>query len=150
MGCTEKTARKCRNKFASRPNEKALNDSPCSGRPPHVPTEIRCEVIKLACKGPEGDAAPFRKIWTAASLRQAFTEETNYRLSETEICRILNDADIHPHRIRMWLHSPDPNFREKDETICKLDTKTPQGAKVLYSHLRPMLSFAIVSVQVSL
>ena len=131
MGCTEKTARKWRNRFASKPNEKALNDSPRTGRPAHVPTEIRCEVIKLACKRPEGDAAPFRKIWTAASLRQALMEETNYRLSETEIRRILNDADIHPHRIRMWLHSPDPNFREKVESICKLYTKPPQGAKVL-------------------
>lgn len=130
-GCSEKTARKWRDRFAAKPNQKALNDNSRSGRPAHVPTAVRCEVVKLACKRPDGDAAPFRNVWTAASLGQAVEQEANYHLSETEIRRILNSSDIHPHRIRMWLHSPDPQFREKVETICDLYVSPPQGAKVL-------------------
>lgn len=131
VGCTEKTVRKWRDRFAAESKAKALEDLPRKGRPARIPAAIRCEVVKLACKRPPGDAAPFRKIWTVGSLAQTLEFETNYHLSETEIRRILNDADIHPHRIRMWLHSPDPQFREKVETICSLYVHPPQGAKVL-------------------
>ncbi|WP_414698967.1 helix-turn-helix domain-containing protein [Oligoflexus sp.] len=109
IGCTEKTVRKWRDRFAAESKAKSLEDLPRKGRPARIPAAIRCEIVKLACKRPSGDAAPFRKIWTVGSLAQTLEFETNYHLSETEIRRILNDADIHPHRIRMWLHSPDPH-----------------------------------------
>jgi len=33
--------------------------------------------------------------------------------------------------VRQWLHSPDPQFREKVNAICKLYRKAPPGSVVL-------------------
>ena len=132
LGCNVKTVRKWRERFKERPSDKALVDQPRSGRPQCVPTTVRCELLKLACQRPDGNSMPFQTIWTTASLGLALERETGYHLSQTEIRRILNGADIHPHRIKMWLHSPDPQFREKVKVICDLYCRRRQpGVKIL-------------------
>ena len=52
-------------------------------------------------------------------------------LSRSEIWRILHGASIRPHRVRLWLHSPDPDFRPKVEAICKLYLQPPEDATML-------------------
>jgi transposase len=92
---------------------------------------MRCEVIKLACQRPEGSKAPFRQIWTLDCLQQALREETGHSLSRSEIQRILHAEHLRPHRLRVWLHSPDPEFQLKVQRICQLYTEPPVGATVL-------------------
>jgi hypothetical protein len=48
-----------------------------------------------------------------------------------EISRILRDSEIRPHRLKYWLHSPDPDFEGKVRRICKLYCDPPQGSTVL-------------------
>src|SRR6185503_2505631 len=55
----------------------------------------------------------------------------NTQMSRSSLHRILQDADIHPHRMKMWLHSPDPRFREKVTAICNLYLHPPADAVVL-------------------
>lgn len=103
-----------------------------SGRPPVIPVPVRCELIKLACSRPEErPAAPFREIWTLKSLQSALEAEADWRLSCSEIARILQAEQIRPHRMRVWLHSPDPEFRPKVQRICQLYAEPPEGATVL-------------------
>ena len=45
--------------------------------------------------------------------------------------RILGVADLRPHKVRYWLHSPDPDFRSKVARICKLYLSPPAGAAVV-------------------
>jgi transposase len=52
-------------------------------------------------------------------------------MSRTSVLRILNEAEIRPHRVRMWLHSPDPEFKEKVRRICRLYLHPPRDAVVL-------------------
>ena len=53
---------------------------------------------------------------------EQWTEDDACRwlISKSEVRRILVAHDIRPHRVRMWLHSPDPAFREKVKVICEL------------------------------
>jgi transposase len=131
VGCSERTVRKWRKRFAEAPSLDALKDQPRSGRPAVVPVSMRCEVIKLACQRPEGSKAPFRQTWTLDSLREALGEQTGYRLSRSEIQRILHAEQLRPHRLRLWLHSPDPDFQAKVQKICRLYLDPPEGATVL-------------------
>jgi len=52
-------------------------------------------------------------------------------MSVTEVRRTLRAAALHPHRVRMWLHSPDPAFRPKVRRICDLYRRAPDDGVVL-------------------
>jgi transposase len=54
------------------------------------------------------------------------------------VLRILQGAEIKPHRLRPWLHSPDPNFREKVTRICDLYLNPPENAVVLCIDEKPV------------
>jgi hypothetical protein len=49
----------------------------------------------------------------------------------TTIQRILAEADIRPHLVQGWVHSPDPQFREKVTEICDLYLNPPPGSVVI-------------------
>ena len=129
LGLTEKTVRKWRDRFAAHSVRAALDDAKRSGRPASIPVEARCELIKIACDRPPEIA--LRDIWTHTSLSECLMRNTGWRISRSEVGRILRAEDFRPHRMRLWLHSPDPQFREKVRAICKLYTRIPAGANVL-------------------
>ncbi|PID37802.1 MAG: IS630 family transposase [Proteobacteria bacterium] len=132
IGTTEDTVRVWRGRWADTPTPKSLRDRRRSGRPPLVEAATRATLISLACQRPEdGDRRPFRDIWTQASLQAALKVETGVTLSTSEIGRILRAREIRPHRVKMWLQSQDPAFREKVDVICQLYTSPPAGTTVL-------------------
>ena len=129
---TRDTVRKCRDRFLKR-RWKSLDDLPRSGRPPEVDAVTRCHVIAMACGKPEDYGVSCRPVWTTDSLLLGFRESHPEvdEFSRTTLLRILNDADIRPHRIQYWLHSPDPKFREKVTEICDLYLNPPEGSVVV-------------------
>jgi transposase len=52
-------------------------------------------------------------------------------VSASQVGRILDEADIKPHRVKMWCHSTDPNFQEKMRGIVRLYVKRRKGEPVL-------------------
>jgi transposase len=135
--CDLKTARKWRGRFAATPSLHALKDAPRSGRPARVSIANHQQLIKLACDRTTDDKSPFRQIWTLRSLADAHAIATGIELSKSEVSRILNGADLRPHRIRLWLHSPDPDFQPKVEAICRLYLEPPLGATVVCVDEKP-------------
>jgi len=132
VGCSERTVRKWRSRFAQCPATPSLEDRPRTGRPPRVELETRCELIQLACSRPCAESrAPFREVWSYGALRKALLDSTGVQLSVSEIGRILRAKGLRPHRMRIWLHSPDPQFRQKVRRICQLYRNPPAGATVL-------------------
>ena len=115
-----------------------LKDAGRSGRPARVPLDVRCRLIQLACERPDDNVTPFREVWTQQSLADAVAEATGHRLSKSEVGRILRFEDLRPHRVRMWVHSPDPDFEEKARRICELYLFPPQGATLLCMDDKPM------------
>jgi transposase len=141
---TEQTARKWRERMRRVCDVKALNDLPRSGRPSRVPVAVRCEVIRLACERPDGPPhgkkakrLPFEQVWTFRSLRDQVAKETKVSLSLSEIGRILHCEGLRPHRVRMWLHSSDPDFAAKVRRVCELYTSPPPGATLLCVDEKP-------------
>lgn len=131
-GVTVATVNKWRRRFAEQPKVCSLEDASRSGRPPQIPVAVRCELVKLACSRP-GDRpkAALAQVWTRPLLQTALRKATGYELSLSEIGRILRCGGLRPHRVRLWLHSPDPEFRPKVERICALYLSPPPGATVV-------------------
>jgi transposase len=123
------TVRLWRERFAADSRVASLVDQPRSGRPSVVPTEVRCELLKLACDRPRAKDAS--SVWTIALLAKALAESTGWWLSKSEVGRILRNGQLRPHRMRLWLHSPDPDFRAKVKAICALYCQPPTEATVL-------------------
>ena len=131
LGVSDRIVREWRRRFRQDPQVETLDDRPRSGRPPSVPLVVRCELLKLACSRPTQSTAPFRDVWTHAALQAALRRATGLTVSVSEIGRILRDEELRPHRVRYWLHSPDPKFRTKCKRLCKLYTQPPPGATIL-------------------
>jgi transposase len=137
VGCDVKTVRKWRERIAELPELLALEDDARTGRPARIPIEAHYDLIKIACTRTDGDKAPFQQVWTLKTLTDALAKQTGVHMSKSEASRILRGSDVQPHRVRMWLHSPDPKFRPKVARICKLYLKPPEGATVLCTDEKP-------------
>lgn len=128
------TVRKWRDRYLAE-GPKGLRDRPRSGRPVEIDPLVRCLVVAMACGKPEDFGVLCRQVWTLDSLHAAFLQEmedwSGAQISRSSLVRILYEADLKPHKMRMWLHSPDPEFRSKVTEICELYLAPPAGAIVL-------------------
>ena len=130
--------RKWRARWEEDPRVESLKDRPRSGRPRTISAETRCEVIKLACDEPNKLLVPFRDTWTQGALVEALRLETGTTISRSSVQRILSAEGLKPHRMRPWLHSPDPDFREKVTRICELYRDPPDGTVVVCVDEKPL------------
>jgi transposase len=84
-----------------------------------------------ASRAAKGAPAPFSAVWTHEGLRAELERQTGQTMSLSEIGRTLSCGGLRPHRVRMWLHSPDPDFQVKVKAVCELYLNPPAGAVVL-------------------
>jgi transposase len=108
-----------------------LRDAPRSGRPPEVTSLERHQVIATACRSPRGFGL-HRAVWSHEALAEAVVSAGLVRsISSSTVGRILLQAQIKPHRVKMWCHSNDPAYQQKMKAIVKLYVDPPQGEPVL-------------------
>jgi hypothetical protein len=73
----------------------------------------------------------FSAVWTHKALQVELVRQTGETMSLSEIRRTLWCGGLRPHRVRIWLHSPDPDFHVKAKAVCDLYLNPPAGAVVL-------------------
>lgn len=132
LGLDRRTVRKWRDRYLER-GRKGLRSLPGQGREPTIDAVSRCQIVAMACGKPKDFGVLHRNVWTLDALLQAYLSQFPdlAQMSRSSILRILNAADLRPHRMRYWLHSPDPAFRAKVTAICNLYLAPPEGATVL-------------------
>jgi len=138
VGWTPRAVRKWKARFEATPDIDVLEDRERSGRPPEVPLAVRCQLVRIACERPDGKPAAFRDIWTYKALGNALHARTGYRLSVSEIGRILRFSDLRPHHVQQWLHTEDPAFLSKATRLCSLYLKPPKDAVVVCVDEKPL------------
>lgn len=138
LGCSPRNVRKWRERWEAAPCIDSLRDEERSGRPATIGPETRCHVIQMACDEPDKLLTPFRDTWTQQALADALRLRTKTSISRSSVQRILSAEGLRPHKVRMWLHSPDPEFRSKVERICGLYCDLPDDAVVLCIDEKPM------------
>jgi hypothetical protein len=95
------------------------------GRGDFPPSE-RLDVISLASSTTtEHEQAATR--WAIDDLAAALTDPAHptRAMSRSTIWRVLDEADLKPHRSVYWLNSHDPDFDTKARAICQLYVESP-------------------------
>jgi hypothetical protein len=84
------------------------------------PPSERIDVISLATRKPGESHCPATR-WSVDDLRAARRHQsTAPAMSRSTLGRILDEADLTPHRSVYWLHSHDPDFDAKARDSCHL------------------------------
>ena len=90
------------------------------------PPSARVDAVSIASSEPS-DYGCTATRWSlddiaATILNQAHAEA----MSRSTIFRILDDADLKPHRSVYWLNSHDPDFQRKAREVCGLYVSAPR------------------------
>ncbi len=101
--------------------------------------EQRIALIALACR-PPWDAGEAISQWSSAELRDAFAASADgATVSASTVARVLDAAEIQPHRVRYFLTSRDPEFDQKRRDIVSLYLRPPAGSTVLCLDEKPSI-----------
>jgi transposase len=84
------------------------------------------DVVSIATRQPaEHDCHATR--WSLGDIARTILNGNRAQaMSRSTIWRILEEADLKPHKSQYWLNSHDPDFDEKARDICKLYVDAPQ------------------------
>jgi len=90
------------------------------------PPSQRVDVVSIATSQPaEYDCHATR--WSLDDIATTILNQNHAEaMSRSTIWRILEEADLKPHKSEYWLNSHDPDFDEKARDICKLYVDAPQ------------------------
>jgi hypothetical protein len=88
------------------------------GRGAFPPAE-RLDVMAMATRKPRTYHCPATR-WSLDDLVAALQQRRLWTMSRASIWRILDEADLKPHRSVYWLNSHDPDFEAKAQDICSL------------------------------
>jgi transposase len=83
------------------------------------PPSERVEVLALATRKPGTYHCPATR-WSLDDLVAALPQHRLASMSRSSIWRILEEADLKPHRSVYWLNSHDADFEAKAHNICQL------------------------------
>ncbi len=110
---------------------KGLEDRPRSGRPARIGKEERTRVVALACRKPERFGFA-QVLWTLEALARC-AERTGAvtRISRSSVHRILQEAELRPHKVKMWCTSNDPDYDRKMADVVRLYLHPPEGEAVV-------------------
>ena len=81
------------------------------------------KVIAEASRPPAEVGVPVTH-WSTVLLGQHL-RSSGLELSDSSVGRILRDADLQPHRQKMWMTSQDDDFRNKRDDILRVYYETP-------------------------
>lgn len=130
LGTSESQVRKWRSRFQEDRAE-GLRDKPRLGRPCQITPAERVRVLGVACRDPAqfGEA---RTTWGLESLARVLVESKRVKtISKSSVHRILQGANLKPHKVRMWCTSTDPDYDAKLADITDLYLDPPLGEPVL-------------------
>jgi transposase len=105
-----------------------LADAPRPGTPGKFTAEQLTLIFSLACEKPEKSGRPITH-WTHRELADEIIKRGIVAsISARHLGRLLNEADLKPHRIRYWLNAKekdDPGFASSVQLVCATYAAAP-------------------------
>src|SRR6266446_7005991 len=83
------------------------------------PPSSRLDVLSMATRKPATYHCPATR-WSLDDLVATLQQHRIWTMSRSSIWRVLDEADLKPHRSVYWLNSHDPDFEAKAHDICAL------------------------------
>jgi transposase len=123
LGINVNTVKLCLDKCLFLGALAALEDMPKTGAPREIGQEEKAWIIFLACEKPT-QFGYAQETWTLELLLKHIKTNSIERglprlatLAKSKLWKILNDAEIKPHRMNYYLERKDPDFEQKMQQV---------------------------------
>jgi transposase len=125
LGLHHQTVQRCVERAVAEGPLAALDDRPRPGREPTITIEAKAWLVDLACRKAKDFGYP-HELWTTRLLASHAREHGPAQghaclanLVQGTVCKILDQEDLKPHKVRYYLERRDPAFVEKmAEVLC--------------------------------
>jgi len=125
LGVHHQTVQRCVERALAYGPLAALDDRPRPGAAPKITAEAKAWLVSLACRKAKDLGYP-HELWTTRLLAQHAQEHAPAeghpclaKVSQGTVCKILNEQEVKPHKVRYYLERRDPEFKEKmAEVLC--------------------------------
>jgi transposase len=119
LGLHHQTVQRCVERAVVEGPMAALDDRLRPGREPSITLEAKAWLVSLACRKAKELGYP-HELWTTRRLarhaREHGPEEGHAclnNLAQGTVCKILDQEEVKPHKVRYYLEQRDPDFEEK-------------------------------------
>ena len=152
LGLHHQTAQRCVERAVVEGPMPALDDRPRPGREPTITIEAKAWLTALACRKAKELGYP-HELWTTRLLadhaRQHGPLEGHdclIQLAQGAVCKILDEEEIKPHKVRYYLERRDPEFAKKMADVLCVYRKVKLLKKAaVVSKKEPSDALAIIS-----
>jgi transposase len=114
-----------------------LADAPRAGAPGTFTAEQLALIFATACEPPEKSGRPTTH-WTHPELADEVIKRGIVgSISPRHLGRLLNDAELHPHRMRYWLNAKEkdqPGFITQVQLVCATYAAAPELYSQFHTH----------------
>src|SRR3954471_3092930 len=125
LGLHHQTVQRCVERAVAEGPLAALDDRPRPGREPTITIEAKAWLVDLACRKAKDFGYP-HELWTTRLLafhaREHGPTEGHACLAnlvQGTVCKILDQEDVKPHKVRYYLENRDDEFEQKmAEVLC--------------------------------
>ena len=125
LGLHHQTVQRCVERAVAEGPMAALDDRPRPGREPTITLEAKTWLLSLACRKAKEFGYP-HELWTTRLLARHAREHGPLEghaclanLAQGTVCKILDQDEVKPHKVRYYLERRDPEFAQKmAEVLC--------------------------------
>jgi len=152
LGVHHQTVQRCVERALAYGPMAALDDRQRPGREPTITAEAKAWLVSLACRKAKDLGYP-HELWTTRLLARHAREHAAAeghaclgQLVQGTVCKILDEQEVKPHKVRYYLERRDPDFKEKmAEVLCVYRQVKILKETAAKSNTKPSDAVAIVS-----
>jgi len=152
LGLHHQTVQRCVERAVAEGPFAALDDRPRPGREPTITLEAKAWLVSLACRKAKELGYP-HELWTtrllACHAREHGPAQGHVCLANVvqgTVCKILNQEEVKPHKVRYYLELRDPEFAEKmAEVLCVYRQVKILKKAAAVPKMKPSNAVAIIS-----
>src|ERR1700704_2760991 len=152
FGTHHQTVQRCVERAVAYGPLVALDDRPRPGKEPTITAEAKSWLVSLACRKAKELGYP-HEVWTTRLLARHAREHGPTeghlclaKLVQGTVCKILNEQEVKPHKVRYYLEGRGPEFKAKRaEVLCIYREVKILREAAAASKKKPSEAVAIVS-----
>jgi len=152
LGFHHQTVQRCVERAVVEGPMAALDDRPRPGKEPTITIEAKAWLTSLACRKAKELGYP-HELWTTRLLARHAREHGPAEghaclanLAQGTVCKILDQEEVKPHKVRYYLEQRDHEFAEKmAEVLCVYRTVKLLKKAAVASRKKPGDPVAIIS-----
>jgi len=151
LGLHHQTVQRCVERAVVEGPMAALDDRPRPGREPTITLEAKAWLTSLACRKAKDLGYP-HELWTTRLLARharahgpAEGHDCLADLAQGTVCKILDEEEVKPHKVRYYLERRDPEFAEKMAEVLCVYRKVKLLKKAAAASRKPSEAVAVIS-----